>query len=389
MKNPKKDPGRFYAGFIIPVIIAAFYFTFAAAVLEKAGEYMPMSGIVDKLQKTNGVFNSSLHSQAYWFKKEIYRRSSPDVAVIGSSRVLQFRQDQFSRPFVNLGMMRTIDEEVSITPIVFEKHRPQVLIIGVDHWYFHPNFELNQAPASPETVRITLADMLKVASWLASDAMAMKDVFTILHETSPNAGISGIVRNEGYDKYGSLRYYAMVNGDRKNSDSRFKATIAKFNTGDRVFLGSDNLSKPQWDKFEGLLGYLKGQGIKVILFIPPAAPTIVDMMNKEPEKFAYFGELRKNLADAAKRYQFGYFDFHDPRPLGSSDCEFLDGIHGGEILYNRLLRQMALHNADLGRMVDMPRLEKEIKIYGGNASRLGAGETDFLDLGCKKFRGRP
>jgi hypothetical protein len=176
----------------------------------------------------------------------------------------------------------------------------------------------------------------------------------------------------------------MINGQRKNKDARFLATIAKFNGGDRVFLGSKHVSKTQWDKFDGLLKYLRKQNIKVVLFIPPAAPTIVDLMNKNRAQYAYFDELRRNLAAASARYHFGYFDFHDPRPIGGSDCEFVDGVHGGVIMYDRVLRQMALHVPELQKMADMPQLEKEIKANSGHASLLGAEETDFLDIGCKR-----
>ncbi len=86
------------------------------------------------------------------------------------------------------------------------------------------------------------------------------------------------------------------------------------------------------------------------------------------------------------------FDFLESQSLQTSDCEFADGLHAGDITYQRMLLRMA--DADPpGRLASMLRrtdIAANIRSFAGSAvtPTLADGyrypEVDFLDIGCRK-----
>ena len=82
-------------------------------------------------------------------------------------------------------------------------------------------------------------------------------------------------------------------------------------------------------------------------------------------------------------------DFHDPRSLQTSDCEFIDGMHGGDLLYAKMLQEIARRDPRLAPYVDEAYIAKVAHDYSDLAmipkkDITSEPETDFLKLGCRK-----
>ncbi|MEZ0262016.1 MAG: hypothetical protein ACAH80_13475 [Alphaproteobacteria bacterium] len=383
MKLPRrKKTERFFKGFFAPVAALLVFFGLSAGVLYRAGEYMPMADIAAKLEKTGGVFGSSLHSQAFWYKQEVYKRIKPDIATLGSSRTLLLRRDHFNAPFANLGLMGSIDEEMEIAKALFDTHAPKVLLLEAPWWWFHPAPAASKAvKRSPAVVTPDIAALMQPVRWLLTGETTFGETLRMLLKPSPSVGVTGVLHDQGYDAVGSFRYTASLTGQTENKDKEFTGTIAKMKNGDKAFLGAKHVSPAQWKKFITLLDYLKSKDIHVVFFVPPVAPAVHALMQKDAAKFAYMQELSGKLEAVMQKYGFGYFDFHDAAKLGATDCEFVDGLHGGYIIYDRLLLEIAA--ADSKVSVNRALLERESKARRGYASTL-KDEIDFLNLGCQR-----
>lgn len=84
-------------------------------------------------------------------------------------------------------------------------------------------------------------------------------------------------------------------------------------------------------------------------------------------------------------------DFTDPRTFAATDCEFVDGFHGGEVVYARILRDMADRWSSLLAYVDMDKINAVIRDWRGHAlvpdPRLtDRPEVDFMRSDCPKRR---
>ena len=130
---------------------------------------------------------------------------------------------------------------------------------------------------------------------------------------------------------------------------------------------------------------ITAEGSDLILIVPPVSKTVVDALaaNGAP---ILLDQMNERLAAMGHPV----FNFHDPTALDSSECEFLDGFHGGRVTYLRMLQAILRSGkTNLASYVDSGEIDRLIADNTGHAMlktdfRPGEPETDFLDLGCKK-----
>ena len=373
---------RFYKGFLVPLFLFGLYFGIMSAVLTRSGEYLSIEKTVEKLDRTHGLYGSALYQRTFYFKEEIYKFYKPEVVPLGSSRVLQFRQDYFTKPFINLGTISSLDEAMETGRNIFPEHTPQKMILGLDFWWFHPSREEIFIPRSERDATLTLSDMLEPATWLVSGKLRFSDVFHLLTSETPHAGIAAVSRGDGFDRFGSYFYTSIYTGRKKSQDINFANTLEKMKTGEGVLVHGDTVSESRWAAFEALVNYYQSLGIEMVIFLPPIPPMVLQAMNDSGD-YGYVDTLRPRLAAFAKERDIPVFDFHDMQRYGSGDCEYYDGVHGGENTYNRILLHMALKNGMVRDVVDLPKLGWAIRRLKDRASS-NPDEIDFLGLGCDK-----
>ena len=153
----------------------------------------------------------------------------------------------------------------------------------------------------------------------------------------------------------------------------------------RARAGQDGPSAEHLDAFAEVWHRLRSQGIQTFVFIAPLSGLVLEVMRQTPEAWPHLFRLREALAARG----IDVLDCTDPRTFASDDCEFLDGFHGGEVSYARILRRMADHWPALRAYVDMQRLDAVIRDWPGHVlvpdSRLTTlPETDLMGLGCPK-----
>lgn len=372
----------FYLGLLLPVLFSAVFLGFNALLLTRAGEYLPLEAILDKQEKTNGVYGSALYQRTYYYKQKMFERYAPETAVIGSSRVLQMRAEDFSVGFVNLGSLSSLDEVADLSHALFETAAPGLLILGVDFWWFAGDGKAAAFTRDPPLNHLTLADVFTPFSWYAKGKVTLADVKTILSGKSPDIGVSGIVSGDGHDRFGSHYQPSLWSGKVKAEDFKFNSDLAKIKTGKKIYAWGDNIAPQQWEKFIDLLDFFKQRKIPVMVFIPPLAPTVAAAM-EQSGKYQYIANLRRKIAETGHAYLFPVFDYYDATTVGGTDCEFMDGHHGGPVVYKRLLLDMAVRNDDLRSRVKLAELGYAIETFKGQSSTM-QGEVDFLGLGCQK-----
>lgn len=131
---------------------------------------------------------------------------------------------------------------------------------------------------------------------------------------------------------------------------------------------------------------LEAQSIEVTLLLPPLASSVLGAIEPNAEN-----RLIPLWRDAIVDLGFRVFDFTDSRLLKSSDCEFIDGFHGGEVTYLRILDAISnFDNGALAKSIDHDMVRALIAANSGNAriaelrDHDAPPEVDFLDLGCQK-----
>ncbi len=348
------------------------------------------------------LFGSGLSQDFVDYKLKLYAKVKPEIAAVGSSRVMQFRGAWFRVPFLNMGgvagnlavLRSTIDAMLKL-------HQPKAVILGLDFWWFLPQWEADpfkEVPPTSGSYNYGLESLKKPWTWFLEGKISARDLFAPLLGIFGNGfrgerfGIMAQQGDDGFGPDGSWYYSSELLGLKKPFDFQFRDTLEQAGRGIKAFYHArtDQLGPDprHLDAFAEIWCRLRARGIKTFVFIAPLAGRTLALMREVDGRKKAYPHLFK-LRDALLARGIEVMDFTDPRSLSSRDCEFVDGFHGGEISYARLLRAMADRWPALLNYVNMERLDGLIRDWSGHAMspdpRISSlPEVDFNRFGCEK-----
>lgn len=88
----------------------------------------------------------------------------------------------------------------------------------------------------------------------------------------------------------------------------------------------DSLSEINCDMLERTIDYLQDKGVQVTFFLPPYHPFVYDYLkNNEKYKMVLAAEIY--FRDLAAKKEIDVYGSYDPKELGCTEEDFLDGMH--------------------------------------------------------------
>lgn len=334
---------------------------------------------------TQALYHSpfiNLHS----YKRALKDVHSPEIAVLGTSRAGPFRGAFFNRPFVNFqSIVDSPDQVYRTVEDLFPTGGPlQHLIIVVELWWFadEPK-ESSSQPVPSASLETRMRNVWRFFRHSKRGAQRRADVWNAVKSGRllDFLGIHGLVRREGFSSVGSYHYEQIVSGRRESPDQRFAYSLEAAENGEHRFRFGSGLNEPQYARFREVLELLSKRDIDFTLVLAPYAPAVTEKMRGR--NFGHYAAL-------LGRFQQDGFQVHDftfpQQTIGEDDCEYIDGFHGGDVVYARMLAQMARADEKLASHVDMMalnRIEAEGRGLAAWSRFTPEPEIDFLDLGCK------
>jgi hypothetical protein len=313
------------------------------------------------------------------------------VAIVGSSRAIEFVRHGFTSSMVNMGSMRDMAQIRSLLQAMFAAHRPKLVILTIDFWWFNSARSEEVVDLQPDTVGpLSLVQLAEPFQWIAEGKVGVGDF--IAGALSPGfkpagIGVAAIYDHAGYDRDGAYDYGGNLRGREVHIDRHFKRTLARIleTHEHNKFNVHTPLDPAHWQELMDIVKMVEAEGSELVLVVPPVSKTVVDALaaNGAP---ILLEQLNERLAGIGHPV----FNFHDPTALASGECEFIDGFHGGRVTYLRMLQAIVRSGkTGLGSYVDAGEIDRLIAENAGHAMlkeniRPGEPETDFLELGCKK-----
>ena len=355
-------------------------------------EHNSFSTIVTRQQKNGSMYGTLLNENVFGYKLELIRQTKPDIIALGSSRVLQFRQEYFTTSFGNAGnAMNTLKEGEYFLEEILKIYKPQLIILGLDFWFFSPYFtNFRDAPyhtitgtgISAEKI-LTILQLIAQGEFFHLHYIVDNHFITNPYTTLDSLGLNAINKGRGFLPDGSY-VYGEVFEKTPTKDVHFANTLQRIEQGNSRFEYAKTVDMTRITDLLKILSLLEQNNIKVVLFIPPIAPSIYTAMQEKAENYGYIDELFATM----KALNLKVFNYHNPNTLHNDDCEFIDGFHGGDVYYARILQDMAKQNSLLKEHTNFARLQTIITTQNGKAlaktSISPHSEQDFLNLGCKK-----
>jgi len=310
----------------------------------------------------------------------------PGVVALGSSRVMQFRSAAF-RPearFYNAGgaVGRMSDLEVFLDRIPAGQE-PRVILLGVDFWFLNGRWlKHTRTPTLEARVddRLDRLELFK-SSWrtVYRDSRAGKIPFgRAIGPHLSHIGLNAVVKGNGFRNDGSYCHGSVIRNaqDPRHEDYEFRDTLARIREGERRFERERSIRKKSVEDLDTFLARCQERGIHVVAFLPPLPHTIFQTLVESGDSYAYLWKQMATLEPVFRQHGYAVHDFMDLASLGAGDDEAIDGLHGSEKAYVRLLLRLIEKDPILaGMAADKSWLEK----------RLSAAMTPYAVFGDSEF----
>ena len=342
---------RLLASAVITVVAGgSLFLLFITAINEK-------QVFSDKVIKTNepllwGPAFGQQHA-TYKLARSIYVK--PEIIVLGSSRVTQFRD------YLAPGTLKIYNASlaassfgdayryvISLVPI----HRPRLILLGIDPWWFDPAFD--EKRPSP------LSQKFNTRSLISNTINAMLDIKvlrTLIAEKNNRdadslggrkpVGYNAFSKSRGFRPDGSYQYGSIllanpsktnIMGMGYNANFRYYINETKMFRGRMKHVGV--VSRQQVALLKKIINFTRSNNIKIILFFPPMASALFQTIQDLPKQRNYFDNLRKTVERAAEETGTEFYDYHNLGALGIYDRHTLDALHVDEIATLALLNAM-------------------------------------------------
>ncbi len=365
----------------------------------RAHEYGKIKDLVqDQLQK-NAIYGPAADANMYLYKMELARKKWPEIIALGSSRIMTMRQECFNRSFLNCGLgMLYLNQAKFFLEELFQFHIPRIIILGVDFWWFNDNSpQPDSFPGDRLDADSNLCYKIQLpAYWLWEHKISIRKYLDILLNGNDkndishyhNMGMMALMTSDGFRSDGSHVQSASIFGFKKMYDPQFKSTLSLLSKPNVSLVYARSLSEKRRQEFLDIVRLCQRHQVTLVVYIPPVASRVCQRMAEMKQEYGFIDELREFIATLPLET----YDFHDPRAAGINDCEFIDGLHVGEVGYQKLLLAISRQNpaSVLNKCLNIKLMRDKIDEFDGcvlteyDPAMYNYAEVDFLNLGCKK-----
>jgi hypothetical protein len=340
--------------------------------LALSGELTGLNRALARQERAPGVLYGPAYSNPVKrYKLLAAQRRTPEIVALGSSRVMQFGASFFRTPthFYNAGgAMATVWDARRFLSALPPEQLPRLMILGVDQWFLNPRWSGGADPGTGDFAAQETTLNIVQRNWrrLLADLRHYKIDLGRLFEDRRSIGMAAVMRGTGFRQDGSYSYGDCISGPERcdHWDRGFADTFRRIELGVNRFEWGETLDEHALAELERLLDFAKAHQIKIVGFVPPFAPSVLDRMRASGH-YGYFALMAARLVPAFGRRGFALLDLTDPAALSASDHEFIDGFHGSAKTYLRILLRLAEADADLRAEVRAPaQLEQRLASAG-------------------------
>jgi len=347
--------------FSLPVILVLLL---PAVIIFFCREYYSVDDILYAQRKDPSVlYNTCCSNLRAPYKKALVLEKNPEIITLGTSRVLEFRQEFFRDPAIFANAGQAI---VNINDLPEFMRKLKVILLGLDHQMFTPGYATQDTTSfMPESVVERFGTVLG-GNW--------KRIYTYMFQgkvpadiivrsfRSDNVGMAALTNGSGFRADGSYNY-----GDSlEERDQHFSSStdlsnmLASLSSDREAFLYGTRISGEAVNNLKQFLDMAKKRNIVVIGFLPPYPQGIYRKMLSVPDAYAKMvTQLPATLTNIFAAYGDQFYDYSDDSVIGAGQNEYVDPFHGTDKLSLRVLIDIAKkQKKQIGQYVDIIGLEK-------------------------------
>lgn len=341
--------------FLLPVLIIILPLPIIGLI---SGELIPFDMIIKKQRNNHKILvGMAYNEQSSYYKLKNANYYQSDVIALGTSRVMQFNGEYFNGNFYNCGGGVDCNFDQYLNFLKNLNYTPKIIILGMDQWIFNEAWRAGNGDNSDfEEIKYTPVPTRTILHSLGSDYSAGKWNFKDLNNYPQNYGFNGVIKNNGFRWDGSY-YYGDVYRNIKNSPKdRLLDSLNRIDNGLGRFEWGKSLSMKTIKNLQGLLTYCADNGIEVIGFLPPYAPSVYFAMMASGN-YKYITLIPSTVENIFSEYDYLFINYSDGAILEVSDEYFIDGFHGSEIVYDLIVQDIVSKTNNLNAYVNENKLK--------------------------------
>ena len=356
--------------FTLPLIV---FFSIPLYILTVTGEgFKNIESIVSGREKY--LIGYAYNEQNYGYLKYLnIAKSQYNVISAGTSRVLPFTNNMFTASFYNAGYtINIIDDFIPFLENIPSSKTPDYLIAGLDQPMFNEAWNSSYSISEKNKWQQSFYKYPIANTFINVWKDIINRKYGFKFHTDKNIqyiGINAVVNNTGFRNDGSMFYGIqidrLIRNDPSAIDYCFSNTYERINKGNSRFEYGDSVDVKVMPKLHELLQYCQNRQIKLVAFLPPYADSVFDRMLKSG-KYGYIQKIYNCIKPAFDEFGFEIYDFSSASLCDSNDNEMIDGFHGGEVTYLKILIKMLESESSLSNVVNKSQLENDLKNKSNN-----------------------
>jgi hypothetical protein len=364
--------------FFIPLLLV-YAFPLTIYILGK--EYIPLSDIVKRQYEDPSIlYGFSYYGEPHVpYKMLLVQAAKPDIIVFGSSRSFQIRKEFFITPdrYVNAAVPRPSIGDLGNMQIFINAlprdGKERTLFLLLDKRFFTEEYpdglSVKEDSFVTKFTRLSGKPLRLIYLDYFSHRYTLHDLISASLHTN-NIGLWSLIAGSGYRIDGSHKEgYYMNKPDRKSLltvDIHDRVEQIK-NYDPELLQKEESLIPQNLQALRSILSLCKERNIRVVGFIPPDPIAVAQEIHTGKSPYAQSQiKLVQRIASTFSLSQVEFFDLSDITLFGGKDDEFIDLIHGGDLVYARLFLYMAKQDISLNRVIDVHTLEKVIQDSKGD-----------------------
>ncbi|MBQ7860132.1 MAG: hypothetical protein IJ347_08395 [Faecalibacterium sp.] len=325
---------------VLALVPAALCVSLCGLILWHSGELAGPQAVVERtLSESDVISELNFWGNDYttWYKTYMTKHHKASVLVLGNSRVMQIRECMMpGADFYNAGgAIAYLSHYSSFLNGLSDDELPEVLVLTLDSYFFIYQWNYREEAEKDWTAAYTEIDPLHALTIVARriGSGAIKPL-QILRSDKRYIGLPACARGSGFSADGSYNYGTSA----EQIDLTFMDSMGRMTVGGTRFERADYIDWDTMSQLDQLLTLCDEKGIQVVAFMPPYAPTVYHAMVDS----GWYGYLDYAFPAVSEIFAAhpGHVVFDFTYMPDTTDEMYLDGFHGGDVVYAMMLKQM-------------------------------------------------
>lgn len=301
------------------------------------------SELAGLLTKHKAVYASNFNDRKFIKYRIKYESLTPDLIVVGSSRIMQIGEHNLKDKVLNLGVSgSSVEDDVAITYMALKKFSPTTLLISADPWLFSSESRHNRWKSLDAEYHQAISLIMSSTNMRHAELSARGSEDTNEEHLPTVAEVIyraiNVSKSYSEDDAPSLtRDKIRRDGSRVYNISFSKKSQYEIERGFKDFLkGNYSFSQESYDNFEKFLVHYRDKK-KIFLVLSPYHPKLYSLMKSDKKIYL---DVEEQYRDLAKRIGIKVIGSYDPDRVGCSEGDFYDGVHPKDICMERVVSEL-------------------------------------------------